>query len=381
LVNAISNSGSTALHWAAYFRFPEITQALLNAGADINIANIEGQTPIVLAFERGDMDVVRILQAHGAILPEHLRQQAHAISGEQSVHNPAVHRFASTGASALKVHYQHENIPDARQAFIDWIERLGDGTTLNQNAKKAIAWLKNDGFVDSGLNHSNVSTQALLGLVWLGINDKKAQQGITLKDEDIHERRQSLLKRLSDIQQAYNNRADNQSCPSGAFNMLIQALAGGHDKVEFIYVNTETISRKAQGLLNDLFMALSDDDKTKYANLWQDNEGPPEGLLTFASSTIERQLRDEFKAYEDFVLDEHFNPGYEKAIISALENLQYSPMPSAVKKVKVALLAEVSAGSAVVPNFDRKRKPEDPTGDEKGNISGSANKRRMTQQG
>lgn len=61
-----SNRGLTALHWAAFFGRVELVAALLNSGADINAADINGRRPLACAAMRGEAEGVRQLLRRGA---------------------------------------------------------------------------------------------------------------------------------------------------------------------------------------------------------------------------------------------------------------------------------------------------------------------------
>jgi ankyrin repeat protein len=45
-VNARQGDGATALHWAAYLGNVEMAQVLIDAGADVRVANRNGSTPL-----------------------------------------------------------------------------------------------------------------------------------------------------------------------------------------------------------------------------------------------------------------------------------------------------------------------------------------------
>lgn len=57
-----SNSGYTALHYAAKWDRIEVMKMLVLAGAEHNIKNWEGETPLVLARKRGNYGFIRALQ-------------------------------------------------------------------------------------------------------------------------------------------------------------------------------------------------------------------------------------------------------------------------------------------------------------------------------
>ena len=51
-INARNNDGETPLHNAATTNTPEVIQALLDTGADINARNNDGDTPLDLAIKK-----------------------------------------------------------------------------------------------------------------------------------------------------------------------------------------------------------------------------------------------------------------------------------------------------------------------------------------
>ena len=71
-VNAIQPDGATAVHWAAYQDDPEMVRLLVGAGADPDVANELGVTPLVLACANGNPIIVKLLLdagAEGIIVP------------------------------------------------------------------------------------------------------------------------------------------------------------------------------------------------------------------------------------------------------------------------------------------------------------------------
>jgi ankyrin repeat protein len=64
----IDLGGETALHLAAPYGPPELVKALLDAGADINVKNIQGMTPLMwaVASEYQNPEIIRMLLARGA---------------------------------------------------------------------------------------------------------------------------------------------------------------------------------------------------------------------------------------------------------------------------------------------------------------------------
>jgi hypothetical protein len=201
-VNAVNQHGSTPLHWAARNGHTEIAQALIDAGANMNASNREGNTPlhltaiygcaatlqalinahadmravnphndtpIAIAFENGHHNIVRLLQAHGAVLPEYLRERAREaginFNRGQSTHTASVHESISKSVLTLTERYGIEGLQVARDEASAWLE----GATLDnlkneflrklETAKKILPTL----LENKGINLSS-STEALKAL-------------------------------------------------------------------------------------------------------------------------------------------------------------------------------------------------------------------------
>jgi ankyrin repeat protein len=67
MVDAWDNMGRTALLLAAQSGRLELVRRLIEAGADVNAISGDGSTPIFVASEVGNFDIVKCLLAHGAI--------------------------------------------------------------------------------------------------------------------------------------------------------------------------------------------------------------------------------------------------------------------------------------------------------------------------
>jgi ankyrin repeat protein len=68
-INARDESGSTPLLWASgghYFKDGSVLRLLLEHGADINVQNQLGWSPLHLASINGALDVGHLLLGHGA---------------------------------------------------------------------------------------------------------------------------------------------------------------------------------------------------------------------------------------------------------------------------------------------------------------------------
>lgn len=65
-----SDSGNTALHFAAYYGGAETTEALINKGCPVNVQNDKGETPLLLSTCQNFPDVGKLLIAAGASINE-----------------------------------------------------------------------------------------------------------------------------------------------------------------------------------------------------------------------------------------------------------------------------------------------------------------------
>src|SRR5262249_50701435 len=71
--NSVDSDGESALLYSIKRKEPEVLnnisippQALIEAGADVNVGNLKGTTPLMAAAKKGDADLIRDLLAHGA---------------------------------------------------------------------------------------------------------------------------------------------------------------------------------------------------------------------------------------------------------------------------------------------------------------------------
>ena len=65
-VNIKDNNGRTPLNWAVRRRHKDVVELLIAKGADVNAKNNEGETPLSIAEEKGHTEIVELLRKHGA---------------------------------------------------------------------------------------------------------------------------------------------------------------------------------------------------------------------------------------------------------------------------------------------------------------------------
>jgi hypothetical protein len=71
-VNQKDTLGQALLHYAVEYRRVELAELLLNRGADVNVGNWCGKTPLDLALENQDAAIAELLKKHGGRCKEEL---------------------------------------------------------------------------------------------------------------------------------------------------------------------------------------------------------------------------------------------------------------------------------------------------------------------
>jgi hypothetical protein len=323
-----------------------VTALLAAPGIDVNLANRHGNTAIVSAFENGHHDIVRLLQAHGAVLPAHLRQEnraANNINRNQSVHEISVHVSVSRSAKNLVEHFQltPEQLIEQTTELFTWLS-ADFSDTANLPAEYNPEWLAparncfvrlND--LDFTDQRSGVRMQEALALVWAGINNPQAKGADqpALSQEEITNRRISLLKSFYEIQRGYNltdgatpqdNGGDDRpTCLSGSFNKLIAALSEvGHVGVQIIFVTPALINMQVPFLTKQAFGALSEEDKARFAQNWENENS--ETLQTECFELLKKIVSKKLhETYDEFHLEV---PNLAQVINNAVASAQYTDM-------------------------------------------------------
>ena len=62
-MHARDNMGRTPLHWAAKGNSVEVARLLIKAGADVAARNKDGNTPLDLATQRENQEMIKLLKA------------------------------------------------------------------------------------------------------------------------------------------------------------------------------------------------------------------------------------------------------------------------------------------------------------------------------
>jgi len=66
LLNAQGDNGETALHLASIFGYRDIAEYLITKGADVNVKDKQGKSPLFYALKRNHPAIVTLLREHGA---------------------------------------------------------------------------------------------------------------------------------------------------------------------------------------------------------------------------------------------------------------------------------------------------------------------------
>ena len=308
---------------------------------------------IACAYQQGHHNIVQLLQQHGAVLPEYLRNQGPQlnINRNQSVHEVSVHVSVSHSAKNLFNHY-HPNadfIKTSLRDMKDWLDNPFHSNSVAplpsdydpkwlEPAKNCYERLSEIEFEDQ---RSGVTMQQALALVWAGINNPNEFEKIA-KTEPVErlDRRLTLLKNLYEVQRGYNligdganpvdnNEPDNVTCVSGSFNKLIAALASvGHSGVEIIFVTKELITQKAKILTQEAFKNLSEAQKAHFALNWESEQSDDiqAEYFNLIKPIVEQKMHDEFYAFSDKI-----NGGTHIAINDAMSAIEYVNMTDIMK--------------------------------------------------
>jgi ankyrin repeat protein len=63
-LDAKDKNGQTALHQAVVWRRAELVDVLLSKGAQVDVRDVQGNTPLMVAIRRGDIEVARMILQH-----------------------------------------------------------------------------------------------------------------------------------------------------------------------------------------------------------------------------------------------------------------------------------------------------------------------------
>ena len=64
LVNALNQSGQTALHVAVLTGHREVAALLLARGANVGVRDREGKSVVIIATETGDEEMMKVIQPY-----------------------------------------------------------------------------------------------------------------------------------------------------------------------------------------------------------------------------------------------------------------------------------------------------------------------------
>lgn len=133
-VNATNEQGNTALHYAVALDNAEMTEALLAKGADMNIANEKGWTPLLIAQKKDVPNVIPVMQR-----------------ALQNMQNPQYRQAPATETAAENTTVSPEDIiayrqllERAKQDIIDTHTKLDALTTKNKELEDEIVRLKTE---------------------------------------------------------------------------------------------------------------------------------------------------------------------------------------------------------------------------------------------
>jgi hypothetical protein len=139
-MSVTDQGGNTPLNYTLMHGHSAAAEVFIEAGANIHAANNCERTPIIIAFESGCHDTVRLLEARGAVLPEYLREQPEEaginFNRGQSTHTASVHESISESALKLREHYRTNGLQAARVAALAWLENATLDNLNNEFLRK-----------------------------------------------------------------------------------------------------------------------------------------------------------------------------------------------------------------------------------------------------
>jgi ankyrin repeat protein len=144
--DSVDANGETMLCIAAHNGYARVAQALLAARAHPNTPNRFGDTPLMLAALKGDLDTVRVLQEGGAAVNRQgWTPLIYAATGGHDrvvefllLHGADIDAQSPNGTTALMMAI-HEHHPDTARLLID---RGADVERRNQDGATALEWAK-----------------------------------------------------------------------------------------------------------------------------------------------------------------------------------------------------------------------------------------------
>ena len=86
-VNAVDEDGNTPLHYAVEIRNMEIVKALIKAGAELEAGNGGRNTPLMMAIAGDDLQMIQLLMASGAVVKDSASGKAHGVLHTAAYHS------------------------------------------------------------------------------------------------------------------------------------------------------------------------------------------------------------------------------------------------------------------------------------------------------
>lgn len=136
------------IHVAALWGRCDYVQALLEAGADANSIGDMGVTPLHWAVSKGNLEMVKLLLAHGA--SPHIVSKFCQTALDKAAENPAIKKLLldagdATAEDYLGLHTQEQTRPIAEKghARMQWLLGLkyANGNGVPKNDTQAYKWL------------------------------------------------------------------------------------------------------------------------------------------------------------------------------------------------------------------------------------------------
>ena len=154
-VNIKDDYGSTPLFLASEKGYTEIVKLLLEYGADVNVKDNHGETPLYLASKNGHAEIVKLLLAHGADVNVRTKHGNTPLYWASSNGHTEVVKVLLTHGADVNVKDSYGDTPlllVSRYGYTEMVKLLleygADVNAKNNNGNTALRWASSKGHTE-----------------------------------------------------------------------------------------------------------------------------------------------------------------------------------------------------------------------------------------